>query len=273
MSMPSQNTKVLISAGVIILLGLVGGCAPWRGVWTGPALKPTVSEVQKETPALKSSSGVKAPDKRLETPSGDQPVNITSDTMHYRGQGRVAVFRGKVRVNQDDAWLFTPYLEVRSDDGLAWARQGIRLVDYMRDVTVTARELKYFKDLSRATIRKKVSLQTRDERGNQLRIYSRSMEWNAESGTAEAREKVVVHYLNITATAGKMTYDHERQVLVLTQDPGQKKSLPEVLRGPDKLTGKTITLHVKQQKYEVQGSARAVFISSGEKEKKGMKEK
>ncbi len=245
-------------------MGLVGGCAPWRAVWSGPALRSTVSEEQKATPVRKTSTEIKTPDKRLATPGGDLPVNITSDRMHYRGQGQVAVFRGEVRVNQDEIWLFTPYLEVRSDDGLALARQGVRLEDYTRDVTVTARELEYDKDLSRVTIQKKVCLQTRDERGNQLRIYSRSMEWNAEHGTAEAREKVVVYYLNITATAGNMTYDHERQVLVLTEVPGQKKSLPEILRGPDKLTGKTITLHVKQQKYEVQGSARAVFMSTGE---------
>ncbi len=266
MSMTSGNLKCLLSAGVIIILGLVGGCAPWRAVWTGEALKPTVSEGQKETPAPPSRSGVKTPDKRRETTGGDQPVDITSDRMHYQGQGRVTVFRGKVRVNQGTAWLFTPYLEVRSEDGLALARQGIRVVDYMRDVTVTARELKYYKDLSRLTIRKKVCLQTRDERGNQLRIYSRTMEWNAKSNAAVAREKVVVHYLNITATAGNMTYDHERQVLVLTPSPGKKDLLPEVLRGPDTLNGKIITLNVKQQKYEVQGSARAVFIPSGEKE-------
>lgn len=248
----------------IIALGLLAGmafpaCAPRVSIRIDPETKITVprDEKTRTDPSPENQE-------RLQPPDQDQPAQITADRMTYQKTGRLTVFRGNVRVNQEEAWLFTPYLEVRSEDGLALARGGIRLIDHARGLTVTAREMEYKRNFSNVLVRKQVVVLTHDDQGETLRISSRQLEWDADREAARATGDVVMHYQNITATAGAISFEQDKQEMVLRPASGQSEPLPEIFRGMDRIQGEVIILRVKERTYEVQGSARAVILPEAE---------
>jgi lipopolysaccharide export system protein LptA len=228
-----------------------------------PAERPAVAEAKGNTPAAGT------PEKRMQPIDEDRPVEITSDRMDYQNQGKVTVFRGRVKVNQVSTWLFTPYLEVRSDDGLALAREGIRLIDHERGLTVTAKEMDYQKNLSHVIARQDVRLRSHDQQGLPLQVRSNRLEWWSDRREALATGNVTFYYRNITATAGTMHYRQADQILVLQQDPqAPDKTLPTIKQGTDVLTGDTITIQIQKKQYEAQGHAQALIITSKDEKAK-----
>ncbi|MBN1594815.1 LPS export ABC transporter periplasmic protein LptC [candidate division FCPU426 bacterium] len=203
---------------------------------------------------------------RLTPPRKDQPMHITSDRMAYQEQGKVTVFTGRVKVNQEQSWLFTPYLQLRSEAGTAYARQGVYLVDYARSVSATAQQLDYKDDLTNVTMRQDVHINTLDDQGQVLRIRSDQLDWNNRAEIAVATGGVVVHYQDTTATAEMLTYHHRDRVLELSPGEQKGKVLPVVQQRHNQITGDLITLYVKDKTYEVTGSARAVILPQDRQE-------
>jgi len=234
---------------------LAGGCAISRTVHVNQNAKIVIPRKQAK-PVLDSQKT----DKRLKPPEKDQPLQITSDRMAYQEEGKVTIFKGHVKVNQEKAWLFTPYLQVCSDKEVAFARNGIRLIDHERGVTVTARELDYKDDLSYAVIRDNVRLTTHDDEGVTLRIHSKKMEWKDRAETVVAQGDVVVHYKDTTATADVMTFNQPQRVIVLTQFSKGNGKKPLVKQKRNIITGETITLYIKERTYQIEGSAQAIIL-------------
>ncbi|MCD4812253.1 LPS export ABC transporter periplasmic protein LptC [bacterium] len=203
---------------------------------------------------------VQAKQERLQEPNLDQPARITSDRMQYREQGRVTVFKGKVCVNQVDAWLFSPYLEVRSEKGMAYARQGVRLIDHGRGVTATAREMDYNRDMTHVILRDTVAITSHDDAGETLKMYCDRMRWNENQDAAVADGHVIVHYKDTTATAHTMTYHRLKKMMVLSGEKAKQARHPRVLQGTNTITGELITMHIKDRVYEVEGSAKAIVL-------------
>lgn len=206
------------------------------------------------------TSAVPAAGRRGKPLDPNQPAQIEANRMQYQDQGKVTLFTGNVRVNQESAWLFAPYLEVHASDGLAYARGGVRMIDHYRNVTLTAGEMDYRRNLADVEVRKNVRVLTQDDQGQPLRIRCEQLAWNTEAETAMAQERVVIHYQNITATADALQFSQEAQTLVLTPGAGQAAARPEIIRGLDRITGDQITLSLRDRVYEVAGSARAVVL-------------
>jgi|GEM_PF-4871127 len=250
-----------LAAG-ILGLALLSACVPRA---TSMRI-PIPDDLEKSAAVAGSNTATAAGNPRLQPPDEDKPVQITSDRLEYRNQGQVTVFRGRVKVNQTASRLSTPYLEVRSDDGLALARDGIELVDYERGLTVTAQEMTYRKNLSHIIARQKVRLRSRDEQGVPLSVRSQRLEWWSDRREALASGEVVFHYKDITATADTMHYRQADQILILKQDgPSAQDKAPEIRQGTDVLRGEIITIQIQNRKYEAQGAAQALIISSPEK--------
>ncbi|MEW6516305.1 MAG: LptA/OstA family protein [candidate division FCPU426 bacterium] len=248
--------RSFLAGAALAAMALLAGCAVPIRIDLQPGEKVTL----KLSPTPVSTSTVSSDGKRMAAPDKSQPVQITADRMQYQDQGQVTVFTGHVRVNQESAWLLAPYLEVQSRDGLAYARGGVRLIDHYRGITLTAKEMDYRRNLADVEVRKNVRVLTHDDQGQPLRIRCDRLDWNTEAETARAREQVVVHYKNITATAGDLRFSQEAETLLLlppVEKPGER---PEIIRGWDRITGEQITLRIKDRVYEVEGSARAVVL-------------
>ncbi len=247
--------RVALILGLGVALGTLA-CAP-RVVTPPSAATPTLTGtaagVTKTAAPLATHA---SEDARLKPLAEDKPVAITSDRLSYTQQGQVTVFQGRVKVVQETTRLDAPYLEVRSQDGQGVARQGIRLVDHARGITVTARELEYKETLSHATVRGNVKVVSHDNENQTLVVKSESMEWNAQGKDIQAKERVVVTYRGSTATAEVMDYSQTTQVAVLSS-PGKNAALPKIEQEGDVITGKTLILKTKERIYEARGSARA----------------
>jgi lipopolysaccharide transport protein LptA len=188
--------------------------------------------------------------------SEDRPVAIDSDRLSYTQQGQVTVFQGHVRVQQETTRLDAPYLEVRSQDGQAVARQGIRLVDHTRGITVTAQEMEYKENLSHAQVRGKVKVYSHDDQNQALLVQSGQLEWDAQGKDIKAREKVKVTYRGATATAEAMDYAQTAQVVEMTS-PKAGDARPRIEQNGDIITGDKIILKIKERAYQARGQARA----------------
>lgn len=234
---------------------LLAGCAVPVRMDLQPGEKVTLATGPTPLP----TSAVPASGRRGKPLDRNQPAQVESNRMQYQDQGQVTLFTGSVKVNQESAWLFAPYLEVHARDGLAYARGGVRMIDHYRGVTLTAGEMDYRRNLSDVEVRKNVRVLTHDDQGQPLRIRCERLDWNTEAETARARDQVVVHYQNITATAGELHFNQGAQTLVMTP-AGQASGRPEIIRGADRITGDQITLRIKDRVYEVEGSARAVVL-------------
>jgi lipopolysaccharide export system protein LptA len=236
---------------VLNLLALAG-CAPR-----------VVSPIIAGGPAgAKGNSGTAAAvpvaqDARLRPMSENKPVAITSDRLAYTQQGQVTVFTGHVNVRQESSVLEAPYLEVRSQDGQAVARQGIRLVDNERGVTLTAQELTYKENLAHAQARGDVRVASTDERQQPLKVASEFLEWDTKTKDMKARDHVRVNYQGMTATAQALDYAQVTELAVLTSPGGKPQERPRIEQAGDVITGDKLILKIKERRYEAHGSARA----------------
>jgi lipopolysaccharide export system protein LptA len=244
------------------LLGLVLAAAALSAACAVPVrmdLQPGEKVTLATGPTPLPTSTVPTGGQRAKPLDPNQPAQVESNRMQYQDQGQVILFTGNVRVNQESAWLFAPSLEVHTRDGLAFARGGVRMIDHYRGITLTAGEMDYRRNLADVEVRKNVQVMTRDDQGQPLRIRCEQLAWDTDTGIARAWERVVVHYQNITATAGELKFSQEAQTLLLTP-AGPAAARPEIIRGWDRITGERITLKIKEREYEVEGSARAVVL-------------
>jgi lipopolysaccharide export system protein LptA len=257
--------KQSLAWGVVgICAVLLVGCATGKTVRLESNQKIVVPrDKEKESKAVSEEES-----ERLRPPKKESPMQITSDRMIYQEAGKITLFLGNVQVNQEKAWLYTPYLQVRSELGTASARNGIRLIDHERGVTVTAKELDYQDDLSNIVVRKNVKVKTHDEQGLALCLYGHEMEWNKKSEIVIARGNVVVHYKDTTATADSMTFYQQQKKLELAKKANEDGKDPTVWQKENMITGQMITLLINEKTYEVDGSARAIILP----EKKQAKE-
>lgn len=243
--------------GIIGLLGLAG-----IAFFSGCALKRPGLLHAEATPvhSRSNTATAKAADTeadRMKPLSENRPVNIVSDHLTYTDQGRVTIFTGHVKVRQEATQLQAPYLEVRSTDGQAFAKQGIRMIDLERGVTVTAQELEYKDTLEHALVHGQVQVDSHDQQGIPLRLTSEQLEWNAQSKEIKARERVKILYQGTTATAEAMDYDQVRQLVELSRPKDSKASLPRIEQDGNIIMGEKIFLHLKNHTYEARGSAYA----------------
>ncbi len=196
---------------------------------------------------------------RLRPVDQEQPVRITSERLTYKDQGQVAEFTGRVRVLQGSTRLEAPYLEVHSEDGRAWARNGVRVIDHERGVTVTARELEYLENLNDAAAQGQVRMISHDGRGNPFQVDCDRMEWKSERKEVLARGHVRVTFQGTTATAEAMLYRRDPQVVeFLPARPGEAR--PKIEKGNGTITGDRITLRLNERAYEAEGSAQADIL-------------
>jgi lipopolysaccharide export system protein LptA len=86
------------------------------------------------------------------------------------------------------------------------------------------------------------------------------MEWNSKQEIATAQDQVVVYYKDLTATADAMSFDQAKNILKLMQSGTNAKNPPQILQAGNIISGKLITLLVKERVYEVEGSAKAIFL-------------
>ncbi|NTV53208.1 MAG: LPS export ABC transporter periplasmic protein LptC [Candidatus Firestonebacteria bacterium] len=241
--------------GFLVCLWLSAACAP-------RVLSPVIGG---NTPAgAKGNSGTAAvvsgpvsQDARLRPMSEDKPVAITSDRLVYTQQGQVTVFTGRVQVRQAGALLEAPYLEVRSQDGQAVARQGIRLTDSERGLTLTAQELTYKENLAHAQARGNVRVSSLDDKQQPLKVAGEYLEWDAQKKDMKAREHVRVNYQGMTATAEALDYAQAAQVAELTSPDAKPDERPRIEQDGDLITGDKLLLKIKERRYEAHGSARA----------------
>lgn len=243
--------RPLAAALLCVCLSLLFACSVKHNLRKEPVPKAA------KNGSLATTAATATSEKKTLAVSQDVPVDIRSDRMRYQNQGQVTIFQGHVQVVQPKAVMQTPYLEVRSNQGLAYARQGVRLEDYTRGMTVTAQELDYSKNLSDVEIRNQVKVKTQDEKGQTLMIQSKKLEWHADKDEALATGAVVVHYQNTTATAETIHFQSAADKLVLSSEP--KDKLPEMQRGPDRISGQVITVYPKEKIYEVDGMAKAII--------------
>lgn len=195
-------------------------------------------------------------DPRLRPVNEKAPFEITSDRMEYQETGRVTIFTGQVKVNQESAWLYSPYLELRSADNLVVARQGVTLVDRERKIELTARELETQKNLAHVLARGQVVLHTRDEAGLPLRLFCDQLEWNAPN-RVRAEGGATVVYRDLTATASSMDFYKDSQTLHLESGGGK---CPVVYRGGDTLTGNELECLIREKRYLAVGRAKAALV-------------
>jgi len=239
----------------LLVLGMLAtaGCAP-------RVLSPVIGSVTPAGAKGNSSTAVAAPgaqDARLRPMSQDKPVAITSDRLSYTQQGQVTVFTGHVNVRQEGTLLEAPYLEVRSQDGQAVARQGIRLVDFERGVTLTAQELTYKENLAHAQAHGDVRVASTDERHQPLKVTSENLEWDTQKKDMKARDHVRVNYQGMTATAQALDYGQASELAELTSPGGKPDERPRIVQEGDVITGDKLILKIKERRYEAHGSARA----------------
>ncbi|MCK5242568.1 hypothetical protein KAR34_08970 [bacterium] len=239
-----------------LCLGLLVGCVPGKTVRLDSNRKIVIPrDKTKESKVVSAEES-----ERFRPPKKDKPMQISSDRMIYREEGKVTLFLGNVQVNQEQAWLYTPYLQVNSELGLASARQGVRLIDHERGITVTAKELDYQEDLSNVITRENVKVSTHDDQGMALRLYGRRMEWEKKTESVLATGDVVLHYKDTTATAEIMTYYQKQQKLKLAKESDTSGKNPVVRQKDNMITGQIITLLIKEKIYEVEGSAKAIIL-------------
>jgi lipopolysaccharide export system protein LptA len=231
----------------------LAACAP-RALSPGIAATPTRSSAR---PAAAAAPAAPAEPGRLGTYSPEAPAQVTADRMIYTQQGQVSVFQGRVRVTQGPTKMESPYLEVRAQDGRGTARQGVRLTDPTRGLTVTAQELDYTQTLDNAQARGNVRLDTHDDQGEALRLNCERLDWDNRAQTALARGAVRATYRDATATAESMQYLRAAQVLELQQAPGSGSPQPRVEQAGSTITGNVITLRLQERVYEAKGAARA----------------
>jgi lipopolysaccharide export system protein LptA len=237
----------------LALLALAG-CAPRV---LSPAIGGTAPAGVRGNSGTAAANPAASRDARLRPPSEDKPVAITSDKLAYTQQGQVTVFSGHVHVRQEGATLEAPYLEVRSQDGQAVARQGIRLLDNERGVTLTAQELTYKENLGHAQARGDVRVASRDDRQQPLNLASDYLEWDLQKKNMQARDRVRVNYQGMTATAQALDFAQVAEVAHLTSPGGKPGERPRIEQDGDVITGDSLLLKIKERRYEAHGNARA----------------
>lgn len=241
-------------AGCVLCCGLAA-CAP--RAFTPPAAEdqsaPSARTAPAEAPAVPRATD----DPRFRPYTAEGPAQVTADRMRYMQEGQVSVFTGRVRVTQGTTRLEAPYLEVLSRDGRAVARQGVRLTDPSRGLTVTAQELAYAQTLDNAQARGNVRLDSRDDQGEPLHLTCDRLDWDDPAQSALARGGVRATYRDITATAETLRYLHADQVLELKPPADPKGPRPRVEQAGSTLTGNAIFLRLRERIYEAQGAARA----------------
>jgi lipopolysaccharide export system protein LptA len=229
------------------LVGLtVAACAP--RVFT-PFPERTPAAVKSAAPETKNVVPAR--------PAEDLPAQITSDRLVYTNQGRVSVFQGNVTVRQGATRVEAPYLEVRSEDGQAFAREGVRLIDSEQGVTLTARELEYRRSLANAKARGDVRLVSHDNRGESVRLRSDRLAWDTAHKEALAEGGVRVTSQGSTATAEGLHYRQSDQIIELNAAGNSLAARPQIVQDGNTITGQVITLRLNERVYEVSGTAHA----------------
>lgn len=238
-------------------------CVP-RALTPLPGLELKSRPADAASTAGTTATAASAPeDPRLRPLSEDKPAQITSDRMSYSEQGRVTVFQGRVRVRQETMRVETPYLEVRSEDGRALARRGVRIIDHARGLTVTAQELEYRQNLTNATARGRVHLDSHDSQGQPLQMRSERLDWDQRLKEALAGGSVQVNFRGATATAESMRYRQDEQKVELTGAGNTLSARPQIEQEGNTITGDVILLRLSDRVYEVTGSARAELTPKG----------
>jgi len=242
-----------------VLLGAfalaLAACAP--RILTPLPSRPAARDGQSTNRSVQAEPEGATTNARLKPLDENQPAQITSDRLVYTNQGKVTVFSGQVNVRQGAMRVEAPYLEVRSDDGRAVARQGVRLTDHARGMTLTARELEYKQNLANAKARGDVRLVSHDDQGQSLRVRSDRLDWDNDRREALARGRVQITYRDTTATADVMTYRQAEQLVILAADGESKTRRPQIEQAGNTILGNLITLRLRERVYEVQGEARA----------------
>lgn len=239
-----------LSAALGSGLCLLAACA-------GPVLEPVREPApQPKAAAAGPGAGSSPPaNQRLQPLSEDRPVAITSDRLTYLEQGKITVFQGHVSARQDTLRLEAPYLEVRSADNRTHAKNGVRITDSARDITITARELDYQENLLNATASGQVVVDARDDRGQPLRIRSDRLDWNVGKKRMQAQGRVQVTYGGNTATAERMDYQEADQTVVLKPGTAAGSPQPTIMQADNIIRGNLLTLRLRERIYEAQGSA------------------
>jgi lipopolysaccharide export system protein LptA len=189
--------------------------------------------------------------------SQDKPIKIKATTLIWNRAEEITILKDKVvilheekRLIADEVKAFGPFEAPTKFIG----KGRIKLSDQKRKLTITSGYVEYDREKEYALFKENPMIIKEGERS--FRIHCGFLECFFRENRVDAKENVIIHYLDITTESDFATYDQGKLILY---------GNPKLKRKNGTFSGERIIVYLEEDRVEIIGKVKGTLLFPQEK--------